>query len=96
MLHFSLSNQECISILISVELNLSAYNGVLSVRKARLSVFVLMWFICDIYFFSKSTFLRLTNVFKVDRLQIIVVPKNITVLQLFISRMPKMYAILCV
>jgi len=27
--------------------------------------------------------------FKVDRLQIIVVAKNITVLQLFISRMPK-------
>ena len=31
--------------------------------------------------------------FKVDRLQIIVVAKNITVLQLFISRMPKMCAI---
>ena len=31
--------------------------------------------------------------FKVDRLQIIVVAKNITVLQLFISRMPKMWAI---
>ena len=29
-------------------------------------------------------------VFKVDRLQIIVVAKNITVLQLFISRMPNM------
>ena len=28
-----------------------------------------------------------------DRLQIIVVAKNITVLQLFISRMPEMYAI---
>ena len=28
-----------------------------------------------------------------DRLQIIVVATNITVLQLFISRMPKMYAI---
>ena len=31
--------------------------------------------------------------FKVDRLQIIVVAKYITVLQLFISRMPKMCAI---
>ena len=31
--------------------------------------------------------------FKVDRLQIIVVAKNITVLQLFISRMPKICAI---
>ena len=31
--------------------------------------------------------------FKEDRLQIIVVAKNITVLQLFISRMPKMCAI---
>ena len=31
--------------------------------------------------------------FKVDRLQIIVVAEIITVLQLFISRMPKMYAI---
>ena len=31
--------------------------------------------------------------FKVDRLQIIVVAKNIILLQLFISRMPKMYAI---
>ena len=31
--------------------------------------------------------------FKVDRLQIIVVAKNITVLQLFNSRMPKMCAI---
>ena len=31
--------------------------------------------------------------FKVDRLQIIAVAKNITVLQLFISRMPKMCAI---
>ena len=31
--------------------------------------------------------------FKVDRLQIIVVAKNITVLQLFISRMPKMCTI---
>ena len=31
--------------------------------------------------------------FKVDRLQIIVVAKNIIVLQLFISRMPKMCAI---
>ena len=31
--------------------------------------------------------------FKVDRLQIIVVAKNITVLQLFISRMPKVCAI---
>ena len=33
------------------------------------------------------------NHFKVDRLQIIVVAKNITVLQLFISRTPKMCAI---
>ena len=33
-----------------------------------------------------------TYQFKVDRLQIIVVAKNITVLQLFISRMPKMCA----
>ena len=32
-------------------------------------------------------------IFKVDRLQVIVVAKNITVLQLFISRMPKMCAI---
>ena len=31
--------------------------------------------------------------FKVDRLQIILVAKNVTVLQLFISRMPKMCAI---
>ena len=31
--------------------------------------------------------------FKVDRLQIILVAKNVTVLQLFISRMPKMWAI---
>ena len=31
--------------------------------------------------------------FKVDRLQIIVVAKNLTVMQLFISRMPKMCAI---
>ena len=31
--------------------------------------------------------------FKVDRLQIIVVAKNITVLQLFIGRMPNMCAI---
>ena len=35
----------------------------------------------------------LKHQFKVDRLQIIVVAKNITVLQLFISRMPKMCAI---
>ena len=35
--------------------------------------------------------IRIANEFKVDRLQIIVVVK--TVLQLFISRMPKMYAI---
>ena len=33
------------------------------------------------------------TLFKVDRLQIIVVAKNITVLQLFISGMPKMRAI---
>ena len=33
-------------------------------------------------------------VFKVDRLQMIVVAKNLSVLQLFISRMPKMCAIL--
>ena len=32
--------------------------------------------------------------FKVDRLQMIVVAKNLSVLQLFISRMPKMCAIL--
>jgi len=31
--------------------------------------------------------------FKVDRLQIIVVAKNITKLQLFINRMPKMRAV---
>ena len=33
-------------------------------------------------------------VFKADRLQMIVVAKNLSVLQLFISRMPKMCAIL--
>ena len=32
--------------------------------------------------------------FKVDRLQMIVVAKNLSVLQLFLSRMPKMCAIL--
>ena len=35
-----------------------------------------------------------TYLFKVDRLQMIVVAKNLSVLQLFISRMPKMCAIL--
>ena len=35
-----------------------------------------------------------TCVFKADRLQMIVVAKNLSVLQLFISRMPKMCAIL--
>ena len=35
-----------------------------------------------------------TNVFKEDRLQMIVVAKTLSVLQLFISRMPKMCAIL--
>ena len=34
------------------------------------------------------------SLFKVDRLQLIVVAKNLSVLQLFISRMPKMCAIL--
>ena len=34
------------------------------------------------------------SLFKVDRLQMIVVAKNLSVLQLFISRMPKMCAIL--
>ena len=37
---------------------------------------------------------RSRNRFKVDRLQMIVVAKNLSVLQLFISRMPKMCAIL--
>ena len=37
--------------------------------------------------------LRIAMQFKVDRLQVIVVAKNITVLQLFISRMSKMCAI---
>ena len=35
-----------------------------------------------------------SNQFKVDRLQMIVVAKNLSVLQLFSSRMPKMCAIL--
>jgi len=42
---------------------------------------------------SENTIRFSFTLFKVDRLQIIVVAKNITVLQLFISRMPKMCAI---
>ena len=38
--------------------------------------------------------IKVENKFKVDRLQMIVVAKNLSVLQLFISRMPKMCAIL--
>ena len=37
---------------------------------------------------------EVTCIFKVDRLQMIVVAKNLSLLQLFISRMPKMCAIL--
>ena len=45
-------------------------------------------------FYSSGLFFSKTQ-FKVDRLQIILVAKNIYiyVLQLFISRMPKMYTI---
>ena len=43
--------------------------------------------------FKQSVQTRSMIQFKVDRLQIIVVAKNITVFQLFISRMPKMCAI---
>ena len=43
-----------------------------------------LWVLMMVYFL----------VFKVDRLQMIVVAKNLSVLQLFISRMPKMCAIL--
>ena len=42
---------------------------------------------------ANASVVALFNQFKVDRLQIIVVAKNITVLQLFISRMRKMCAI---
>ena len=52
---------------------------------------------CDSFFIISATIV-ITKCdrylkFKVDRLQIILVAKNITVLQLFISRMPKMCAI---
>ena len=44
--------------------------------------------------FSIEPFCQSKIVFKADRLQMIVVAKNLSVLQLFISRMPKMCAIL--
>ena len=43
---------------------------------------------------SSSGHVPIISEFKVDRLQLIVVAKNLSVLQLFISRMPKMCAIL--
>ena len=46
----------------------------------------------DLKRIARATGGKLTQ-FKVNRLQIIVAAKNITVLQLFISRMPKMCAI---
>ena len=42
---------------------------------------------------QRKYYFLVCNVFEVDRLQIIIVAKNITVLQLFISRMLKMCAI---
>ena len=42
----------------------------------------------------KISSVNLRKAFKADRLQMIVVAKKLSVLQLFISRMPKMYAIL--
>ena len=46
------------------------------------------------HFLFSSSKICFRNTFKVDRLQMIVVAKNLSVLQLFISRMPKMCAIL--
>ena len=60
-----------------------------------------LFVLCCLYFFYCLKFYYCVNArelhwycrFKVDRLQIIVVAKNKIVLQLFISRMPKMCAI---
>ena len=74
---------------------------VLGVGNSQVNLVFCLFVLCCLYFFYCLKFYYCVNArelhwycrFKVDRLQIIVVAKNKIVLQLFISRMPKMCAI---